>query len=92
MKYSAHRVHIIAQDGCQKAFMKIFGFRHQFYLSSREIDSLRRICLFVCTIYATFWFAAPMALAAPINDLRMLQLVEQFSSVDSKAGLFDLNH
>ena len=66
--------------------MKIFGFRHQFHLSSREINSLRRICLFVCTIYATFWFDAPMAPAAPINDLHMLQLVEQFASVDNKVA------
>ena len=66
--------------------LKIFGFRHQFHLSRRELDSLRRICLFVCTIYATFWFAAPMAPAAPINDLRMLQLVEQFANVDSKVS------
>ena len=66
--------------------MKIFGFRHQFHLSSREINSLRRICLFVCTIYATFWFDAPMAPAAPINDLHMLLLVEQFASVDNKVA------
>ena len=73
-------------DGKRHYCLKIFGFRHQFHLSSREIGSLRRICLFVCTIYATFWFAAPMATAAPINDLRRLQIVEQFASVDSKVS------
>ena len=36
--------------------LKMFGFHHQFCMSKREIDSLRRICLFVCTIYTNFWF------------------------------------
>ena len=55
-------------------------------MDGREINSLRRICLFVCTIYATFWFDAPMVPAAPISDLHMLQLVEKYASVDNKVA------
>ena len=43
-----------------------------------------RICLFIATIYVTFWFAAPVTTAAPTNDLLMLQLTESFTSVDKK--------
>jgi len=68
--------------------LKIFAFRHQFVLSRYELSSLRRICLFVATIYATFWFAAPVSMAAPTNDLLMLQLIESFTAVDKKiAGI-----
>ena len=66
--------------------LKIFGFRHQLSMSKREMDSLRRICLFVCTIYASFWFSAPLATSAPVNDLLMLQLIEDFTSVDRKTA------
>ena len=64
--------------------LKIFGFRHQFVLGKHEMSSLRRICLFVATIYASFWFAEPLSTAAPTNDLLMLQLIESFTSVDKK--------
>jgi hypothetical protein len=64
--------------------LKIFGFRRQLPLSKREVDLLRRICLFISTIYASFWFAAPLATAAPTNDLMKLQLIEVFSNVDSE--------
>ena len=53
-------------------------------MSKREIDSLQRICLFVCTIYANFWFTAPLATAAPVNNLLMLQMIEGYRKVDSK--------
>ena len=66
--------------------LKIFGFRHQLSMSKREMDSLRRICLFVCTIYASFWFSAPLMTSAPVNDLLMLQLIEDFASVDRKTA------
>ena len=64
--------------------LKLFGFRDQFQMSKYEMDSLRRICLFVCTIYADFWFATPLVSAAPMNDLQMLQLIELYVHVDSK--------
>jgi hypothetical protein len=64
--------------------LKIFEFRYQFVLGKHEMSSLQRICLFVATIYASFWFAAPLSTAAPTNDLLMLQLIESFTSVDKK--------
>lgn len=53
-------------------------------MSKTEMNSLRWICLFVCTIYVNFWFAAPLAADAPTNDLLMLQLIEDFKHVDYK--------
>jgi len=53
-------------------------------MSKHEMDSLRRICLFTCTTYASFWFAAPLPTTAPMNDLIMMQLIEDFAEVDKK--------
>ena len=64
--------------------LKIFGFRDQFQMSKHKMDSLRQICLFVCTIYADVWFATLLASAAPANDLQMLQLIELYAHVDNK--------
>ena len=64
--------------------LKILGFRHQFKLSKRDLDALRRICVFVCTVYASFWFVAPVAASAPLHDLAMLKLAEDYSKVDNK--------
>jgi len=64
--------------------LKIFGYRHQFTMSKHKMDSLHRICLFTCTIYASFWFAAHLPTTAPMNDLMMMQLTEDFAEVDKK--------
>ena len=64
--------------------IKIFGFRHQLHMSKQEMGFLRRICLFVTTIYVCFWFSAPLTTDAPINDLYLLQEIEDYSLVDSK--------
>ena len=54
------------------------------------MDSFRRIALFISTIYACFWFAAPVATAAPMNDLLMMQLLEDYTQIDNKvAGIID---
>ena len=66
--------------------LKIFGFRHQLHLNRHEMDSLRRISLFVCTIYTSFWFTAPLATAAATNDLLMLQLLEDYFHIDNKVA------
>jgi len=66
--------------------LKIFGFRHQLVMSRHETDALRRICLFVTTIYASFWLSAPLSTSAPTNDLLMLQLIEAFRQIDKKIG------
>ena len=42
---------------------KIFGFCHQLNITEKEIGILRRICLFITTIYACFWFSAPLTIA-----------------------------
>ena len=66
--------------------LKIFGFRHQLTLSKHEISSLRRNCLFISTIYASFWISAPLPTAAPTNDLCMLQLIKDYEQVDEKVA------
>ena len=47
---------------------------------------LRRICLFITTIYACFWFSAPLTTEAPINDLLLLKVIENYCQVDSKVA------
>ena len=68
--------------------LEIFAFRHQIVLSKHKLRCLLQICLFVATIYASFWFAAPVSTAAPTNVSLMLQLIESFTSADKKiAGI-----
>jgi hypothetical protein len=64
--------------------IKIFGFRHQLHMSKQEMGFLRRICLFITTIYVCFWFSAPLTTEAPLNDLYLLQEIEDYFLVDSK--------
>lgn len=52
---------------------KIWMFRNQFKLTSRENKGIRNICIFVVKEYLRAWFTAPLPLQAPRNDLKLLQ-------------------
>ena len=66
--------------------LKIFGFRKQFQLSRRKIDSFRRICLFTSIINVT-WLNSAETTSSPANNLWMLKLVRQFATVDYKVAI-----
>lgn len=43
--------------------LKMFMFRDQFYLSSREIKSLRQVCIFVILFHIEAWYTTSAILA-----------------------------
>jgi hypothetical protein len=66
--------------------LKIYLFRRQFKLTAYELQGLRRICLFIITIYAKIWLKAPNSSDAPYNDLCLLQTLESYLAVDKKVA------
>ncbi|ESO04332.1 hypothetical protein HELRODRAFT_191761 [Helobdella robusta] len=66
--------------------LKIFCFRDQLKLTARELQALKRLCLFTVTVYVKAWFCAADSCSAPYNDLCLLQTQELFEKVDCKVG------
>src|SRR6218665_1826551 len=57
-------------------------------LTARETRGLMTVSLFVSLIYAGFWHEAPVAQKAPLNDLKLLNLLHQYPElcVNDKAS------
>ena len=68
--------------------IKIYLFRCQFKLTSRELDGIERFVTFVVTLYIPYWFTTPFAASAPSNDLKFLQDLVTYddSSISSAAA------
>lgn len=62
--------------------LKIYIFRDVFKLTKEEEKSLFDICLFVVFIYVRFWYTAPLAIAAPNQDLQFLKAVYVYKDID----------
>lgn len=60
--------------------LKIFMFRHQFSISSKDVDALREVCIFIVQVYVKAWFTAPNAISAPRNDIHLLRNLSEFSA------------
>lgn len=56
--------------------LKLFFFREQFNLTKYELNALKRICLFIVTIYAIYLLSS--SCSAPYNDLRVLKTLKLF--------------
>ena len=63
--------------------IKICLFKDQMQLTARETRGLMTVSLFVSLIYARFWHEAPVAQKAPLNDLKLLNLLHQYLNVAS---------
>lgn len=53
--------------------LNMFMFRDQFHLSSREMNGLRQVCIFVILFYIEAWYTATSAILAPNRDLELLK-------------------
>lgn len=62
---------------------KVWLFRSQFQLSTREETGLRQLCIFFATVYVKAWYTAPLASAAANNDLQLLKCLLKYSSTNS---------
>lgn len=47
-------------------------------LTAHESQGLMKVSLFVSLIYARFWHEAPLAQRAPLNDLKLLKLLDEY--------------
>jgi hypothetical protein len=61
--------------------LKIWMFRSQFHLRPKEAKGLRDICIFAVRLYLKIWITAPLAAAAPQNDLRFLQALLDYDTI-----------
>ena len=68
--------------------IKICLFRSQFSMNKRELTAMQRFALFSVRVYIRAWFQAPLAAAAPSNDLSFLkQLISYEDKHISKAAV-----
>ena len=53
-------------------------------MNAKELQIIRRICLFTITLYVKAWLTAPVTCDASYNDLCVLQSTEAFHNIDSE--------
>lgn len=63
--------------------LKIYLFQNQFNITTREKDSIRRICIFIVRIYLRSWFLAPLCAKAPYLDFNFLLNIIEYKNVDA---------
>lgn len=63
--------------------LKIWMFRNQFKLTSREEKGLRDVCIFAVRVYLKAWISATEVTNAPYNDLLMLKSLLEYSKIHS---------
>ena len=64
--------------------LKVWLFRSQFNLTTKEEKGLRAMCMFISLIYVEHWFTAPCAIQAPRRDLNLIKKLQQFQKLNSK--------
>ncbi|XP_066601758.1 uncharacterized protein [Prorops nasuta] len=64
--------------------LKIFMFKNQIHLISKEKDGRRHICVFIVNFYVKSWFTAPCAITAPSHDLNLLQEFIKYEEINTK--------
>ena len=60
--------------------LKIWMFRHQFQLTTKDETGIRDVCLFTVKIYIKYWFSASSAPMAPRNDLQLLHDLKDYEA------------
>ena len=58
--------------------LKIYLFQKQFSLTTKEKRGIQELVLFVSLIYIRFWYEAPLAVKAPLNDLLLLSEIQKY--------------
>lgn len=58
--------------------LKIFLFRGEIKLTTREMKGLADFSVFVALLYGRFWHEAPAAERAPLNDITLLSLLSTY--------------
>lgn len=71
--------------------LKIFIFRDEFGLTTRELNSLRQICIFTIMVYLKAWFSSTSAIAAANHDLEFLKQLIEYKKIDASISLATVN-
>jgi hypothetical protein len=58
--------------------LKLYIFKDQFDLNSKEEKALKDICCFIVKCYVQAWFSSPNAIEAPLNDILFLNKLEEY--------------
>ena len=61
--------------------LKVWMFRSQFDLRPKELKGLQDVCIFAVRIYLKMWMTAPLAAAAPQNDIKFLQTLLEYDAI-----------
>ena len=62
--------------------LKIWIFHEQVKLTDREKNELLQICIFAVKIYLKAWMEAPLAAAAPSNNLKLFKSIQENASIN----------
>lgn len=63
--------------------LKIWMFKAQFKLTSKEKKALSDVCVFTIRVYMQAWISAPQASGAPYSDLMLLKSLIGYLSINS---------
>jgi len=62
--------------------LKIYLFRQEFKLTKNEGNSIFHFNLFLIKCYACFWYSAPNANEAPLNDFKFLRSCFEYRKIN----------
>lgn len=62
--------------------LKMYIFRDSCKLSAEDEKSFQDIALFIVFVYVPFWYSAPLAAAAPNQDLEFIKSVYRYRTID----------
>lgn len=62
--------------------LKMYIFRNSIKLSTEDEKSLQEISLFIDFVYVPYWYSAPLAAAAPNQDLEFITSVYNYRTID----------
>lgn len=62
--------------------LKMYLFRQEFKLTNNEVNSIFHFNLFLIKCYARFWFSAPNANEAPLNDIMFLRTCYEYRTIN----------
>ena len=66
--------------------LKIWLYRHQFKLTSREEFGLKNICMFFVSVYVKAWFLSTSAPKEPSQDLKFLKQLEEYKTQNEEVS------
>ena len=62
--------------------LKMYLLQTQLKISQQEVTGLRRMSIFISLIYTKVGLEAPLTVAAPNNDLKLLKVLVEYAKID----------